>query len=211
MFKKFCWFVFFIGISVLIYDILRFSYAYSYDDDKLHKLFYSSDINYLNDNILKYVFDVDDIIMVTATYEDSDVLIQNYSFLTDFAIEYIFQHSDLFLDDIIVGEDYEYYNLNGEKKVTNQYVKSDAIYFVTEWFFGIKDYYIDEDSFVYDSLIPLTNKYVYKFDYSIKSVSSVVSGDYVKSNIIYDNDFKCCYTFYVKNSVLKIQNVEVIL
>ena len=206
MFKKLLLIILFVIVGYFVYDSLNYSYAYQYQSNFQYKLFYDSDIDSLNKDIFDYVSNIDDIIMVNATYEDSSMLVENYSFLTDFAIKYILLNEELFKDNIISGEDFKYINYKGEEKYTNKYVSADTIYFVTDWYFGIKDYYIDIES---DNLIPLMDKSVFDFNHKIKSSTSYSDKDVIKSNIVYDDNSCYLYTFYVVNNVLKIKNVEV--
>ena len=210
MYKRFV-IVLLVAVAIyFLYDSLNSSYAYQYHSDYHYKLFYDEDISSLNDNVYRYVSDIDDDIMVTATYEDSSELFQNYSFLTNFAIKYILSHNDLFVNDIISKEDYKYINSFGEEKSTNDYVSVDVIYDVTDWFFGIRDYYI-EDNLLLDGYVPLRDLSISFFTHTIRDVNSYIDGEYVKSDILYSDGSKYLYSFYVVNNVLKIKNVEVVL
>ena len=81
---------------------------------------------------------------------------------------------------------------------------------ITDKFFGERDFKI------INSNVKIVDKYISIIDYNedlfmeeIKDVSISEKDDYVIAKVIYDYD-KYLYTFYKKNNVLKIYDVEVL-
>lgn len=201
----------FLAILVLVIFNTNNTYAYPYEINN-SVLFYNDDLDILEDNIEKYLTNLDDLLIINSSYELSDVLIDNYDFLIYFAMDYIFDNYEYYSDRLIEKEMYYYVNREFESYNNNLYVSIDEIYNITDKYFGIRDFIIVNDNLIvsdgYVSLIDYTED---RFSLEIKDVEVSVNGDLVMASVYYDNDVSYLYTFFYENSVLKIRNIEVLV
>lgn len=182
-------------VSLCFISVLDNTYAYSYDIEK-GILFYKENSNELEIDISKYIGYIDDYIIANSSYEMSEYLDENYDFLVNFANDYVINNR-------------EYYS----EYIYDDNVRLNIIYDITDKYFGIRDFYIEDISKInnleYISLVDYNEK---RFSLAIKDVDIINdSKNYVSAIISYDNNIKYKYLFKNINGVLKIRNIEVVL
>lgn len=182
-------------VSLCFISIFDNTYAYSYDIEK-GILFYKENSNELEIDISKYIGYIDDYIIANSSYEMSEYLDENYDFLVNFANDYVINNR-------------EYYS----EYIYDDNVRLNIIYDITDKYFGIRDFYIEDISKInnleYISLVDYNEK---RFSLAIKDVDIINdSKNYVSAIISYDNNIKYKYLFKNINGVLKIRNIEVIV
>ena len=121
-----------IAAIVAIILVIIASNTFAYQDDNNCILFYNENKDILKDDIRYYVDTIDDYLFPNSSFIYSDVLTENYDFLTNFAIDYIINNKTHYSDKIIKLDSYDYYDVHYNKKTTNEYIdkveiKPDAI------------------------------------------------------------------------------------
>ncbi len=213
MMKYRCLFGFFIiGISILIIVNLALNdtFAYQYDVSK-YTLFYKEDKNVLENDIRKYIDDIDDLLFVNSSYEFSDILSENYLFLVHFAMDYIINHYELYESKIVKLDKFKYMNRELNEKVTNDYIDIEEVYDITFKYFGERDFNIINNNVnIIDGYISLVDYTEKNFNLKISDITVRLDNDKVLVYVSYENDCKYLYTFGNYNNVLKINNIEVL-
>lgn len=201
------------GIIILIClfsGILKNSLAYSYEIDN-GILFYDDNKEMLQENIKKYLENIDDLLIVNSNFEMSDILIENYDFLSYFAFDYILNNYEYYRDKIIEQDSFDYVDRNYNQKITKQYIELEEIYKITDKYFGVKDYILVSDNvLVIDDYVSLIDYNDDQFILNIDKVEVDIQGDLIFAYTYYEGNFCYLYTFYNQNQVLKLKNIEVI-
>ena len=183
--KKRYYIIFGIFIYFMCLTSFRTSYAYSYKEN----LIYTEDKKIMEKELINYNDNIDNILIPTTSYNYSNILIENYDFLVRYAVNYIISNKNKYINDII-------------KVDNNEYVNKDTIYEITSKFFNIRDFYIEEDRILLEEI----NK---KFRLKIKNIN-YVKDDYIKVNVLYENDVKYVYLFiYDEDNYMYLYNIEV--
>ena len=208
--KKYIWIfilVFMIGVGLFLYKG-----TYSIEDDVSIKkdLILEYDSVNLEEEIYNYIDMIDDVLIPTSSYVMSDVLSDNYDFLTVFAINYILKNSDLFNQDIKVLDNYTYSD-GYSNYSTNKYVNKDIIYKITDGVFNKRDYVIINDYLkINGDMVPLLLLYNYEFEMTIDKLEVNKFDDNYIINVNYkDNDLVYRYVFMRSNDRLILKNLEV--
>ena len=197
-------------ITGIIVILLVFKGTYSLDedinDDKISlNLMYDKDN--LNDNFYNYIDLIDNFVIPTSSYAMSNVLSDNYDFLTVFAIDFILKHESEYTDNIVILNDYNYGGYH-----TNKYVKKDVIYKITGDVFNKKDYVIINDYLkIYDDMVPLLVVNNYDYDMQIDRIVNILEDNntYVVSVKYNDIDLIYKYMFLKMDNRLILKNIEI--
>ena len=201
-----------ISITVVIGIVLAImaSNTMAYQDDENYVLFYNDNMEILKDDLKYFIDKVDDYLLPNSSFIYSDILTENYDFLTNFALDYIINNKTYYNDLIVTLDNYSYLDKHYNSKSTNEYINKEEIYKITNMFFGIKDYVIINDN------IKEVNDYVSLTDYNgvlfkgnIDNIEINNHGDYLNCIVYYDSGDKYNYIFINNNNVLKLYNVEV--
>jgi len=204
-------FLLFIVISVVISIISKDSFALEYNDIN-GTLFYKDDSEELSNDIGIYLNYMDDLIIPNSSYNYSNILRENYDFLTYFAIDYILNNIELYQDKIVILDEYSYFTKDGILASTNKYISLDYIYEIVSKYFNISYYYIlDSNVKLIDNKIALVDYTYDSFDLEISNISLEYKDNYIYASVSYGDYNKYLYTFIIENMVLYIQNVEVIV
>ena len=184
--KKRYYVIFGIFIYFMCLTSFKTSYAYSYKEN----LIYVENKDIMIKELTNYINKIDNILILTTSYNYSDILIENYDFLVRYAVNYVVKNKDKYINNII-------------KIDNNEYIDKDTIYEITHKYFDIRDFYIEED----DILLEETNK---EFKLKIKNID-YVKEDYIKVNVLYENNVKYVYIFtYDKDNYMYLYNIEVL-
>lgn len=178
--------IFGIFIYFMCLTSFKTSHAYSY---KKH-LIYTEDKEIITKELTNYINNIDNILIPTTSYNYSDVLIENYDFLVRYAVNYVIDNKDKYISDIIKIDD-------------NEYISKDTVYEITDKYFNIRDFYIGEDNILLEKI----NK---EFKLKIKNID-YVKEDYIKVNVLYENNVKYVYVFtYDENNYMYLYNIGVV-
>ena len=140
-------------IIVIVLIVANSSFAYEYKNDN-YMLFYKDDNVELENDIKLYLSRIDDYLIPNSSYLYSDILVDNYDFLTNFALDYIINNREVYYDKIVELDNYVYYDINYKEKNTKKYIDIEEIYKITDKYFGIRDYSIINDN------INIKNNYI---------------------------------------------------
>lgn len=204
----------FIGVVIIVLMLTivstRNTFAYSYEiDDSV--LFFDYDQEVLEENIKKYLEDLDDLLIVNSRFELSDLLVENYDFLVYFALDYVLMYHEIYRDILVEKDIYYYVNRDLETLNTNLYISLEEIYKITDQYFGVRDFQVvNADVLVIDDYISLVDYTKRKFSLDIERVQVSIQENYVLATVYYENDVCYLYTFENQNNVLKIRNIEVL-
>lgn len=197
----------FIVTTIIFLSKGSFSYEYSNDN---YTLFYKEDYDSLKDDIKVYIDDIDNYLIPNTSYLYSDILINNYDFLTNFSLDYIINHKELYQDKITYLDNYSYKNVDNKEKSTNEYINIEEIYKLTSKYFGIDNYYIINDNVnIINDNISLSDYTDRVFNNEIKNITITKDNDLLIIIITYNNEDNYKYTFKIIGNVLKIYNLEV--
>jgi len=209
--KIFLILILFIISLVVGNKILGITSAYSYEINR-SVLFYKEDKELLAEDIKVYLNNIDNYIIPNSSYLYSEKLVYNYDFLIRFAIDYILNNKEYYSKSIITFDECTYMNKEGLQNFTNDYVDLNKIYEITDFYFGIDDFFVINDDVCiknnnYLSLSDYTNDV---FDNEIEIVTVDVRDNEVDAYVTYDNKVKYLYSFLNDNNVLILVNVEVV-
>ena len=198
-----------ITITILIFFIINKTYAYEYTTDNTN-LIYKENEEELEEDIKIYLNKIDNILIPNTVYTNSNILIENYEFLTYFAIDYILSNYEVYKDKITTLENFSYTTKYGEDVIINEYIKVEEIYKITKKYFNIDYYYItNKDVAIINDYISLTNYNDNIFKLEINDVEIIENIDNVKVEVNYENNTNYIYTFINTNNNLTIENIEV--
>ena len=210
--KKYVWIfilVFVIGFGIFLY---KGTYSIDYENnDVVRNLNLKYDKDKLNNNFYNYIDLIDDSVISTSSFVMSDVLSENYDFLTVFAIDFILKHIDDYRSDIVTLDNYTYNDGYNDYK-TNKYVSKDVIYGITNDVFGKKDYLIINEylKLSYD-MVPLL--LIDKTDFAMELdeiVNVLQRGNNYEVSVKYrDNDLIYKYIFQQVDDRLILKNIEI--
>lgn len=203
----------FLIVSILFLGnkIFSTSFAYSYDIDN-SVLFYKDDYRELEDDISKYLSNIDNLIIANSSFVYSDKLVDNYDFLVHFALDYILNNSEYYYKDIRVLDNCLYIDKDGIDNYTSQYIDLDIVYDITDFYFGIRDFsVINDDVCMMGDYISLSDYNGSEFNFDIVDVEVSGNIDEIKAVVSYDDNNKYLYSFVNVNNILKINDVEVIV
>lgn len=183
--KKRYYVIFGMFIYFICLTTFRTSYAYSYKEN----LIYTDDKEVMTKELTNYINNIDNILIPTTSYNYSNILIENYDFLVRYAVNYVIDNKDKYINDII-------------KIDSNEYISKDIIYKITDKYFNVKDFYIEEDNV-------LLEKVSKRFRLKIDNIN-YIKEDYIKVNVLYENDVKYVYIFtYGEDNYMYLYNIEV--
>ena len=192
------------------YFVFQNTVAYDYFSDN-YTLFYKDNKNELEKDIKKYLEKNGDILITNSEFGDFDVLSNNYSYMVNFALDYILKYSERYLDKFTVLDNYRYYDCHYQMKNTNQYISLDYVYDITDRFFGMRDFKIINNNIsLVDNYVPVINYCDDSFLNSLLDVTIEEEAGFIKAYAKYDYG-KYLFVFFVKNNVLKIYNIEVVM
>ncbi len=201
-----------VGITIIIGIVLAImaSNTWAYQDDENYILFYNDDIDILKDDVKYFINKVDDYLLPNSSFIYSDILIENYDFLTNFALDYVINNRTHYNDKIVILDNYNYYDKYHNNKYTNEYINKEEIYKITNMFFGIKDYVILNDNVnIINDCVSLTDYNESLFKSNINSIEINNNGEYLNCIVYYESGDKYNYIFKNNDNVLKLYNVEV--
>ena len=183
--KKRYYIIFGIFIYFMCLTSFRTSYAYSYKEN----LIYTDDKEVMIKELTNYINNIDNVLIPTTSYNYSNILIENYDFLVRYAVNYVIDNKDEYINDII--------------KIDNkEYISKDTVYEITNKYFNINNFYIEEDKI----LLEKVNK---RFRLKIENIN-YIKEDYIKVNVLYENDVKYVYIFtYDEDNYMYLYNIEV--
>lgn len=197
-------------VAFIIIYIANNSFAYEYQTTN-YTLFYKNNYSELKEDIKTYISDIDDYLIPNSSYLHSDILTENYDFITNFAIDYVINNREAYAGKIIDLVSFTYDDIDNQKHETNKYIDVEEIYKLTDKYFGINYYYIINNNInKIDDYVSLSDYTDRLFLGNIKDISIDKNSDMILASINYDNGDKYKYTFKIVNNVLKIYNIEVI-
>lgn len=207
--------VIFIGIGILLI-ILIFSKGTLSSEETIEKfnltLEYNTDENIFKNNIYNFIDLVDDSLIPTSSFLQSSQLNENYDFLTNFAILFILNNEDKYIDKITYLDEYVYVDDYGNVYSTNKYVSVETIYEITSNVLGKDYYYIyNEQLSESDELIPLLLIDNYSFFMEIDEIIDIVkfSSGYNVYVSYKDMDYKYVYRLEDNDGQLFISNLSI--
>ena len=133
--------------------------------DYTKKITYYEDEDLLVQNIKEFISQNDDILIALSSYEDGEILSDNYDYMTNIAINYILDNKD-----------------NYQDKIEDNMIDIKYIYEITYNFFGKKNYYIKDQI---DNKIPLI-KIDKRFKMNLDSIKIKIIKSFF---IIYPSEF----------------------
>lgn len=146
----------FLTILVFLFvSLFRGSYAKIEMDTIKLDLFYNSNEGVFNDEIEEFINLVDDNIIVNSSFNLSNILNENYDFLTRFVISFVLDNEEYF--DIIYGDNYIYKDEYEMEYTTNKYISMDTLYDITNKIFGVEYYYVLDRNLVVNEMLALVD------------------------------------------------------
>lgn len=207
--KKILLCLFFMGITILLCNLLDNSYAYSYNIDN-SVLFYKDNHLELENDIKKYISNIDDYILPNSSYLYGDKLVDNYDFLVYFASDYVINNREYYSNYIKNYNECSYLNKRGIDSYTYDYIDINKLYDITDFYFGIRDFIIiNDDVCINDNYISLIDYTSDIYNFEIIDINIVDFEDDIKVVISYDNGDSYLYLFDNAKNVLKLKNIEV--
>lgn len=164
----------------------------------------------LKENLTSYIDLIDDSIIPQSSYIYSNTLSENYDFLVNFAIAHILKYREYYSDIIITGKNYQYIK-NGITYVTNEYVKKEDIYKITNDVFGKEYYYIINEQLKDDNLIMLLLLDDKEFKMKIDKITNIIKiGNLYEVYVKYqDVDFDYIYLFSKEQDRLILKDLSI--
>ena len=162
------------------------------------------------DELIDYIDIIDDSLIPNSTFNISSKLNENYDFLTKFAISFILDNSEYY--DIVMGEEYVYYDDYGNEYKTNKYIDVDKIYEITNSVFGVEYYYIlNKYLEINNDMIPLLELDNRDFDSNIDNIIEIDRNDnYIDVVVRYlDNNLDYVYKLEYIGNRLYISDLSI--
>lgn len=198
-----------VGGLLLGISVLENTWAYTYDLDEA-VLFYEEDEVKLSNKILKYLDNIDEMLIVNSSFELADRLVDNYDFLVHFAVDYVLKYQEYYSDKIVMLDDYSYVNRELIEKKVNLYIPIEVLYEITDKYFGVRDFaIINDDVNIIDGYVSLSDYTERVFSLKIERVEVIATDNVVEARVCYGDDICYLYTFNNVNQILKINNVEI--
>ena len=135
---------------------------------------------------------------------------ENYDFLTKFAISFILDNSEYY--DIVIGEEYVYYDDYGNEYKTNKYIDVDKIYEITNSVFGVEYYHIlNKYLEINNDMLPLLILEEREFNSKIDSILEIKKYDnYIDVIVRYlDNNLDYVYKLEYIDNRLYISDLSI--
>ena len=198
-----------IGISIFLYKG-----TYSIDEESMNikeKLNLKYDTDNFENKIYDYIDMIDDEVIPMSSYAMSDILSDNYDFLTVFAIDFILKHAESYSDEITILDSYTY-NDGYRMYTTNKYVSKNVIYKITEDVFNKRDYLIINDYLkLTNDMVPLLLINDDNFEMKIDKIISVLESgnNYIVKVKYEDMDLIYKYIFQKVDDRLILKNLEI--
>lgn len=160
--------------------------------DFTNKITYYEDEDLLVQNIKEFIAQNDDILIALSSYEDGEVLSDNYDYMTNIAINYISDNKD-----------------NYQDKIEDNMIDIKYIYEITYNFFGKKNYYIKDQI---DNKIPLI-KINKRFKMNLDSIKiKIIKNSSIEAYTRYilgKETMNYKYIFKIENNEIYLENIEV--
>ncbi len=160
--------------------------------DFTKKITYYEDENLLVQNIKEFISQNDDILIALSSYEDGEILSDNYDYMTNIAINYILDNKD-----------------NYQDKIEDNMIDIKYIYEITYNFFGKKNYYIKDQI---DNKIPLI-KIDKRFKMNLDSIKiKIIKNSSIEAYTKYilgKETMNYKYIFKIENNGIYLENIEV--
>lgn len=160
--------------------------------DFTKKITYYEDEDLLVQNIKEFIAQNDDILIALSSYEDGEVLSDNYDYMTTIAINYISDNKD-----------------NYQDKIEDNMIDIKYIYEITYNFFGKKNYYIKDQI---DNKIPLI-KINKRFKMNLDSIKiKIIKNSSIEAYTRYilgKEIMNYKYIFKIENNEIYLENIEV--
>jgi len=209
---------FVVGILVLVIivflfvSVFRGSYANEGMDTIKLDLFYNTNEQIFKDEIKNFIDLIDENIIVNSSFNLSDVLNENYDFLTRFVISFVLDNPEYF--DIVYGNNYIYEDEYGRRYTTNKYISVDALYDITNKIFGVEYYYVLDRNLVVNEMIALVdfpdNDREINMEIDNINYVDVGNGNYDVYVGYIDYEFDYVYTFnIIDDNRLVISNLSI--
>ena len=160
--------------------------------DYTKKITYYEDEDLLVQNIKEFISQNDDILIALSSYEDGEILSDNYDYMTNIAINYILDNKD-----------------NYQDKIEDNMIDIKYIYEITYNFFGKKNYYIKDQI---DNKIPLI-KIDKRFKMNLDSIKiKIIKNSSIEAYTKYilgKEIMNYKYIFKIENNEIYLENIEV--
>ena len=160
--------------------------------DFTKKITYYEDEDLLVQNIKEFISQNDDILIALSSYEDGEILSDNYDYMTNIAINYILDNKD-----------------NYQDKIEDNMIDIKYIYEITYNFFGKKNYYIKDQI---DNKIPLI-KIDKRFKMNLVSIKiKIIKNSSIEAYTKYilgKETMNYKYIFKIENNGIYLENIEV--
>ena len=160
--------------------------------DFTKKITYYEDENLLVQNIKEFISQNDDVLIALSSYEDGEILSDNYDYMTNIAINYILDNKD-----------------NYQDKIEDNMIDIKYIYEITYNFFGKKNYYIKDQI---DNKIPLI-KIDKRFKMNLDSIKiKIIKNSSIEAYTKYilgKETMNYKYIFKIENNGIYLENIEV--
>lgn len=164
----------------------------SLEIDYTKKITYYEDEDLLVQNIKEFISQNDDILIALSSYEDGEILSDNYDYMTNIAINYILDNKD-----------------NYQDKIEDNMIDIKYIYEITYNFFGKKNYYIKDQI---DNKIPLI-KIDKRFKMNLDSIKiKIIKNSSIEAYTKYilgKETMNYKYIFKIENNEIYLENIEV--
>ncbi len=160
--------------------------------DFTKKITYYEDEDLLVQNIKEFIAQNDDILIALSSYEDGEILSDNYDYMTNIAINYILDNKD-----------------NYQDKIEDNMIDIKYIYEITYNFFGKKNYYIKDQIDNKIPLIKINKRFKMNLDsIKIKIIKNSSIEAYTKY-ILGKETMNYKYIFKIENNEIYLENIEV--
>lgn len=160
--------------------------------DFTKKITYYEDEDLLVQNIKEFISQNDDILIALSSYEDGEILSDNYDYMTNIAINYILDNKD-----------------NYQDKIEDNMIDIKYIYEITYNFFGKKNYYIKDQIDNKIPLIKINKRFKMNLDsIKIKIIKNSSIEAYTKY-ILGKEIMNYKYIFKIENNEIYLENIEV--
>ncbi len=160
--------------------------------DFTKKITYYEDEELLVQNIKEFIAQNDDILIALSSYEDGEILSDNYDYMTNIATNYILDNKD-----------------NYQDKIEDNMIDIKYIYEITYNFFGKKNYYIKDQI---DNKIPLI-KINKRFKMNLDSIKiKIIKNSSIEAYTRYilgKETMNYKYIFKIENNEIYLENIEV--
>lgn len=164
----------------------------SLEIDYTKKITYYEDEDLLVQNIKEFISQNDDILIALSSYEDGEILSDNYDYMTNIAINYILDNKD-----------------NYQDKIEDNMIDIKYIYEITYNFFGKKNYYIKDQIDNKIPLIKIDKRFKMNLDsIKIKIIKNISIEAYTKY-ILGKEIMNYKYIFKIENNEIYLENIEV--